>query len=351
VARIAPEDAVLVSPFVGSGTMSALLRRQQPFLADFYCVGALEALGTTNRLPAWRLHQGRVRNALRHLFLARGAEHSFFSTDGQRTFVAGTLYALGSSSAARLAADLPARSSLMPMGIPDAPFPPGNANPYPEALQARRIFLWGGGLWSWMDWETPIRAFAQTMDDDDPPALFFLAGRNESGLAVQDAPLERARELARSLGALDRTVFFNDRRAGPGDLPGYLEHCHAGILSNPPQTESLASWRTRLLDLLWAGRPLVSSGWDPLGSAMAQVGAARIVPHSDPAALAATLEAFRSPGAWREACDASSRLGSSMRWKNALAPLATRMDDREAFCTTIGARPRPEEWLRYFAGF
>ncbi len=350
VERIAPADATLVSPFVSQATLRALLRRRIPFLTDFYCVGALEALGTTNPLPAWRLHQGRVRNALRHLFLARGAEHSFFSTDGQRTFVAGTLYALGSPSAAKLAAELPSRSSLMPMGIPDAPFPAGHPFPYPDCLRGRRIFLWGGGLWSWMDWDTPIRAFASRQGEPDPPVLFFLAGRNESGLSVQDTPLEQARELARSLGALGTTVYFNERRAGPGELPGYLEHCHAGILSNPPQTESLASWRTRLLDLLWAGRPLVSSGWDPLGAAMAQAGAARIAPHSDPIALARALDAFRTPDAWSAASDASARLGSSMRWSQALAPLARRMDHGSEFCRTVGERPGTLEKLRYIAG-
>lgn len=350
VAKISPEDAVLVSPFVRAGTLRALLGRPIPFLADFYCVGALEALGTHQSLPSWRLHQGRIRNALRHLFLVRAAEHSFFSTDGQRAFLAGTLYTLGSADAADTASRLPALSSLMPMGIPDAPMPRQTAFPYPDDLRGRRVFLWGGGLWSWMDWETPIRAFASLAGKDDSPALFFLSGRNESGLSAQNAPIERARALAASLGVLGTSVHFNEKRAGPGDLPAYLEHCHAGILSNPPQTESLGSWRTRLLDLLWAGKPLVSSGWDPLGALMERAGAARIAPHGDVGALADALAAFDRAEVHAAACEASRLLGADLRWSRALEPLRVRMRGSDGFCRTPPKLPGRAEWLRYLAG-
>jgi len=150
------------------------------------------------------------------------------------------------------------------MGVSDEPFSTGNPWPYPGAMRNRRIFLWGGGIWNWFDVPTLLEAFALLQENGSSAALFFLGGRRLSGREEHERPIRAALEKASSLGILDRSVFFNERAAQPQELPGYLEHCVAGAMSNPASFESATSWRTRYLDLLWAGKPLVVSGSDPL---------------------------------------------------------------------------------------
>jgi hypothetical protein len=96
--------------------------------------------------------------------------------------------------------------------------------------------------------------------------------------------------------------------------------------------ETELAMRTRVLDLLWGGVPMIVTAGDELGRTVASQGAARVVPPGDPAALAAAVvDLLRDPGA-RAAMAAQARAVASgtLGWDRQIAALA-------AYCTALAA--------------
>jgi glycosyltransferase involved in cell wall biosynthesis len=172
-----------------------------------------------------------------------------------------------------------------------------------------------------MDIPTLLEAFKILHERGESACLFFLTRSNPSMVRSQDTPAQTAWKLARELQIEGVNVFFNEKKATPNDLPGYLEHCRSGILSNPERLESIGSWRTRLLDLLWSGRPAVVSGWDPLAQQMIDAKCAYIVESGNPADLASAISEMTaaSNSDYDMMCFNSFSLGQKYLWEKNLA--------------------------------
>lgn len=348
--QVGRDDALIVNAYMSGRWLLGLLRSRLPFHADLYCLTATEILPGLDDLPWWTAWHLRWRRVLRYASLCARAETVYASNTHQAALLGGMIFSLPGRKAQRLAFSLPSKVVVAPMAPPAVPFPSGSRNPYPSLLAGRPVFLWGGGIWKWFDIETAMAAFGILRDRGSPAALFFLAGRNPSGHADQDGPHRQALESARSRGLLERNVFFNGASVGPAELPAYLEHCHAGVLSNGAHLESLASWRTRQLDLLWAGKPAVVAGDDPLSTRMAETGAGWIAPAGDGVALADRIEESLDTHAWKRSCEASLRLGRAMSEDAAQSRVAAALLDPSSF-RDGGDRVDPLWPLRYLAGF
>lgn len=347
--KIAPGDAVLVSGYLPGRILGDLIASNIPFHADYYCLTAPEILQfpPSNWVREFRQRRSRI---LRYLVTLQRAERTYVSNKLQTAFLGGGFFPSFAPGTNAFIDSLPQRIVEFPMGVSETPFPEIVDNPYPATLQGRPILLWGGGIWSWFDVSTLLQAMKILADQGSNAALFFLGGKTLTGRVEHERPIQEALALSERLGLLDRSVFFNERRASVSELPGFLFHSVAGVMANPPSFESLASWRTRYLDLLWAGKPLIASGSDPLGLRMADSGAARLVEAGNPAAFAdamacliANRDSQMSMGA------ASRRLGQTMSWSNVARPLLQAVADPAAF-RTIPQKPSPTWMIRYRLG-
>lgn len=327
---IRPGDGVIVQSSLRIRWLWALVRRRIPFDVDFYNILSIETLETFPRSFQPRsIPSLRRKMSTRESILARLARRVYVSHPMQMAFLAGLMADDPGSAASRL----PDRCIEIPMGIPDTPMLEGAAFPYPDALRGRPVFLWGGGLWSWMDPRPLLEAFAKLQASGSDAALFFIAGANHSPSRSEDGSVQLARQLAEELGVLGRSVFFNERKAGPGDLPAYLEHCCAGILCNSATLESAMSWRTRQLDLLWAGRPALVAGRDPLSDRLAERGCA-VVCAPDPSEIAKSASLLaEDAGRRRGMGEAARALGERARWSQVLEPFCATHADPQAFRT------------------
>lgn len=346
---IGPNDAIVASELLPARATWELLRSRKPFHWDCYGLSLPETLSFTHQWTARRSLGDRRRKLLRYRIMGEAAEKTWVSHEGQEIFLASLLGTSTSRALAWHAFHAPARTLHIPMGVSDDPFPTGTVNPYPEALRERPILLWGGGIWNWFDVPTVVRAMLELRDAGSPHALFFLSGRNEA-TKDYDKPLQDALHAAGEAGLLGTSVFFNEQRVTPDRLGPWLEHCTAGIMGNLPTLESRLSWRTRYLDLLWAGRPLVASGRDPLAGIMERSGAALLAPEGNPSALADAIRGFASIDArWIDACSRSKRLGDTMRWSEVVRPFLAALDAPDAFRHPSTGITAPQA-LRYALG-
>lgn len=347
--EIRPGDAVVANAYVSFPRLWKLLRSSIPFHLDLYCTTA------TEMLPRWDAANDPIaarslrKRRLRYVLAASRAEATYVSCREQALVLSGMFLSESRWDRARLANRTIPSSLEVPMGVRGGAFPAGSANPYPRGLHGRPIFLWGGNLWSWMDLGTLAEAFGILARRGDPAALFLLAGRNRSGRADQDAPALELEARCRALGILGTSVVFNERSVDPSGLAPWLEHARAGVMCNPDTLESQASWRTRYLDLLWAGKPLVVSGRDPLGDRMHGAGAALQVEPHRPEALADAIASLSRDAERAEAMGrAAGNLGRDLSWTRTLEPMLRSLADPARFSRT-GPGPGASDLARYFA--
>ncbi|HOX52321.1 MAG TPA: glycosyltransferase [Fibrobacteria bacterium] len=343
---IRPGDAVLVSEAAPARVPYFLARRGIAFHADCYGLVPPELVQIYRSWTPRHAWIDRVRRNIRYQFVAHHAERIYLSHPGQLMLMAGMVFAGGQKGDPEVVDGLPRKVSMIPMGV--RTFPSGiPENPYPPGLHGRPVFLWGGGVWAWFDMDTLLDAFAEASGRGSDAALFFLSGKDHSGSEVHRAALERVKARAQELGLLGTSVFLNDKSVGPADLPGYIEHCRAGIMANPHVLESMASWRTRFLDLIAGGRPLVLAGNDPLGDRMIAAGAALGTPSGDWRSMADSICALAADaGLAAKMGGESAHLREALSWEANLAPLRDTLRDPESFRSV--RRPGWGWLLRYF---
>lgn len=348
--KIRPGDGLILGPYLPASIAWKLLRSDLPFHLDLYCVTATEQMALWARTPGRLRDIERAKLRQRYLLHAMRAETIQVSCIEQWMVVAGMFLSESDWARGGLTDQLTRRVVAVPMGVREEVFPIGAPNPYPTSIQTDPVFLWGGSLWNWFDLETLVEAFGILSERGSKARLFFLSGSNRTERSSENDPVEKVEALAKSLGLLGKSIFFNTGSVSPDNLAPWLEHCRAGILANPNSLEALSSWRTRYLDLLWAGKPLVVAGSDPLGTRMVDAGCALRVAAGSRADLADAIE--RLAGDASAAIEMGAKaagLAGELGWRRNLSPFLEALSDPDAF-RWAGIRPGIRDAVRYLVG-
>jgi len=286
-----------------------------PVAIDLYDPWLIE-----NLTYAGTLGYGPFRNdhATWVLQLSRG---DFFlcSSEEQRTFYLGFLTALGRVNPERLAADpdLETLIAPVPFGVPDELPEHRPVLPAREAGEKRLLF---GGLYDWYDPWTLLDALE--IADRPDWRLFFIRNPNpESTPQRLMAEVEaRCRRLG-WLGSESHRVRILDWIPA-GRRYDLLRDVDLVVAPHRPSLETRLSLRTRFLDAMAAGCPVVTSAGGAMSRMLREHGAGWVVPPGDPHALAAALAEAVDDAAAREVRRAGAReLLADFRWDRALAPL------------------------------
>ncbi len=183
------------------------------------------------------------------------------------------------------------------------------------------ILIWGGSLLDWLDPLTLIRAMVQVRAVRADVKLFFLARRNPI-LSDTHTIAARAIELSRELGLLDQTVIFNQDWVAYDDRVNYLLESDIGVTTHLDHLETRFSFRTRVLDYLWAGLPSISSRGDAFGDLIQQQQLGLTVPPGQVDALAQAILTLAGDSDLRRACATNvQRVAESFHWKKVAQPL------------------------------
>ena len=91
----------------------------------------------------------------------------------------------------------------------------------------------------------------------------------------------RARQLAQELHVLDRLVFLNDAWVPYEERANHLLEANAGISMHRDNLESRFAFRTRMLDYIWAGLPIVCTTGDTLADFVRDDGLGRVIGYED----------------------------------------------------------------------
>ena len=221
----------------------------------------------------------------------------------------------------------------VPFGI-DAPPPLSGRRPLRERFPAigaeDRVVLWWGSLWRWLDAETAIRAFAELAASRPELKLVFTSGRPPNGGVERHSVVGEARELARSLGLLDRTVFFFDEWVPYERRGEYLQEADLGLTLHRDTEEAPLAARARYMDYLWAGLPCVLGRGDETAERFASAGFAGLVEPERPGEVAAALLGLLEKQALQRARLGGAELAEELRWERVAAPLLAAVRELES---------------------
>ncbi|MFT2816922.1 glycosyltransferase [Leifsonia sp. A12D58] len=308
-----------------------LLDPRYILVADIYDPMHLEVLEQGKDLSAedryhLSLHTAEVLNVQ-----IERADFMLCASEKQRDFWLGQLAGLYRINPATYDDDHSLRSLLdvAPFGIEDsAPVQTrhGIKGVVPGISETDTVVLWGGGIYNWFDPLTLIRAINALSKRHPDLRLFFLGVKHPNPSVPEMAVSLRTRELAAELGLLDTVVFFNEGWVPYDERSNFLLDADLGVSTHFDHLETAFSFRTRILDYLWASLPIVSTDGDTFASIIRENDLGRVVPPEDVAALESALEDVLYKEGEKERITANvQKYASKMRWSLVLAPLV-------AFC-------------------
>lgn len=338
-----PDNLTVAGPETAAGLTSAdvvivqgrvLLERPElatsdaRIVVDLYDPFHLEALfrGADDPLRRVDLVEGARGTLTGQL---RRGDHFLCASERQRDFWLGWLAAAGRLNPSTHAADPTYRSfiSVAPFGIDDEPPAEG-----PSPLRAidgidaeDPIVVWAGGLHEWLDPVTVVRAVARVARSVPNVRLVLLGSHNPATIADGGPSVSETATAAAAAVTeleLDEHVFFHGDWVPFAERGAVLLDAAVGVLAQERHIETQFSFRTRLLDHLWAGLPTVSTHGDGLGSRLQARGAASLVEPGDDEAMAAEIVDLLTSDDRRATMAAAARAAAdNYRWSHTLAPL------------------------------
>lgn len=236
--------------------------------------------------------------------------------------------------------DLRAMIDVVALGVPVEPpraiSGRGMRAALPQLGPQQEIVLWNGGIWSWLDAASAIEAMALLRERRPSARLVFMGrGSHEAGRRTA----ADAEALARRLGLLGETVFLHDGWVPYEERASWLLEADCAVSCHVDHLETRFSVRTRLMDCLWAGLPVVCTSGDDLAARVAGDDLGVVVPERDPAAIAAGLERVLDRG--RRAYEpALARAAAEYSWSRVVAPITAWVAD-DRLPPRLGATRRP----------
>lgn len=335
---LAAGDLVGRFPALGDGPAVLVVDGYDPVLAEWLAVCRHLPLETQHPLWQARLAYHSAQFHLGDFFIC--------ASERQRDWWLGQLEAHGRINPATYAEDPSLRRlvAVAPYGMPDTPLhaahptrDPLIKGVWPGIAATDRLILWGGGLWPWLDPLTAIRAMTQVTAQQPTAKLVFPGTRHPNpSMAEMPSHHAAARVLAEQEGLLDRHVFFGDW-VPYADWPAVLVESDVAISLHLDTIETRLAFRSRILEYLWAGLPVVATGGDVTGDLVAAYGVGEIVDVQDVSGVATALlrlldeaPAARAPG--------FDQARHELTWSRAAAPLI-------AFCQAPRRAPDRADWL------
>lgn len=184
-----------------------------------------------------------------------------------------------------------------------------------------KVIIWGGGIYNWFDPLTLIHAISLLSTTHPEIRLVFLGMKHPNPNVPAMRMSTRTRELSDSLSLTNKFVFFNEEWVDYEDRINYLMDADVGVSTHFEHIETSFSFRTRLLDYIWASLPIVATDGDSFAPLIQSHGLGAVVPPENPQALASALEAILFSGEVHEIGARVHSFGANRKWSSTLAPL------------------------------
>jgi glycosyltransferase involved in cell wall biosynthesis len=298
-------------------------------IVDLYDPALLENLELNAARPM-RERELAVERLRRDLLLAlRTGDHFVCASEVQRDMWIGSLTAAGRITPAAYASDPSLRElvDVVPFGIADEACTrtgPGMRERFGIG-DGDFVLLWGGGIWNWLDPLTVIESVAEVATTYPDTRLVFMGLERPNERIPEMAMSVKSKRLADELNLTGEHVFFNYGWVPYQERGNFLLDADAGVSTHGDHVETHFAFRTRNLDYLWAGLPIVSTSGDVFADLLQSSGAGIAVAPNDRGALRDAIVSLREPERRARMSQASRALAERYSWAQAVMPLRTML--------------------------
>lgn len=158
--------------------------------------------------------------------------------------------------------------SLVPFGLSKDKLPPTDIkvieSKIPNLKESDKLIFWGGGIWNWFDPLSIVKAVEKISKERDDIKLFFLGVKHPNPKIKQMEMAQRTIDYCKSHNLLDKYVFFNYGWTPYQERVHFLSRADIAISTHFDNLETRLSFRTRVLDYLWADIPMILSEGDSM---------------------------------------------------------------------------------------
>jgi len=309
---------LLYYPFLGELDTPLVIDLYDPFLLE-----NLQREAGADALKRLSSHEGYLKGLQAQMQVG-----DFFicADEKQRDYWLGALSATGRVNPYTYQHDVALRRliDVVPFGLPATP--PEHKRSvlkgvYKGIDPGDKVILWGGGIWNWLDADTLIRAMPLVLAQRTDVKLFFMGIERPHSDSAGRQAADQAVGLSKDVGLYEQHIFFNDW-VPYEERQNYLLEADIGASLHLDHIETRFSFRTRLLDYLWASLPTIATAGDALSEVLAAEGLAYPVAPGQVDQVAETILSMIDdwPLANRE--PAFRRVAARYHWDRVVQPLA-----------------------------
>ena len=133
---------------------------------------------------------------------------------------------------------------------------------FPALKKTDKIVYWGGGVWNWFDTMSAIKSIEILSQKRNDIKLVFLGAKHPNSKIGLTENFQEAYKCAEEKKLVDKFIFFNFDWTPYEERVNYLGIAKIGLSTHFDNQETELSFRTRILDYLWADLPLVITKGD-----------------------------------------------------------------------------------------
>jgi len=192
---------------------------------------------------------------------------------------------------------------------------------HPEIGKKDKLILWGGGIYNWFDPITLVEAVSRIVKKRKDIKLYFLGLKHPNPHVPEMKMCTEAIKLSEELGLKDKYIFFNYDWVPYEERENYLLEADIGISTHLNHVETNFSFRTRLLDYLWAGLPIVSTKGDSMSDLVERNDLGLTVEAESVEELEAAIMNLADSDRIEEIKSNICRVANNFTWDRVIAPL------------------------------
>ena len=342
--EMAKHDIIIATGFPNH---ALLLFPWKTFVLDFFTTYLLEWMEASKDDPAFDpLRRGAWLSRSRKLLNVQltFADYVLAASERQRDAHLGSMMSLGLVSPRSHTKDpsLHRLIGVAPHGIRNDPLEHTKQvvkGRYGGIKETDKLILWNGGIVSWYDPNTLIRAVGELSRERDDIKLLFVGasypGLENLGMGTR---FRQAVELSRELDVYNRNVFFDIGWVPYEEIKNYTLEADVSACTYSEGMETNFSLRTRFLDIFWAEVPLICTKGDVLADMVDEHCLGITVHERDVAGVTAAIRRLVDDRDYIEACKRNIRaIKGCLSWEVALEPLVKFCESGESI-----ARPKSE---------
>ncbi|MGM0365297.1 MAG: glycosyltransferase [Actinomycetota bacterium] len=296
-------------------------------IVDLYNPFNLESLEMfADRDIAERIRIDKNNLNILKLQLAIG-DYFICASEKQRDYWLGMLVAMGRINPYSYDDDNTLRKliDVVPFGIPSQP--PQHTGEstlkdiVPNLREDDKVALWGGGIWNWLDPITAIKAIWEITRHRKDIKLVFLGIRHPDPKLPEMNKCVEAIKLSKELELFNQFVFFNEW-VPYQSRQNFLLGSDVGLSIHQKRIETEYSYRTRVIDYIWARLPVITTQGDSIAKLVKEYNIGEVVRYENAQHLARVMESMLTNNSLKEIYKKNmNKLAPIFSWENVAKPL------------------------------